>query len=801
MNVSSESHGNAPEKMRNQRSLGVGLAANPQGERRLAYSVKDATNYSETFDYVMVFPLNKDGSQTDYYKDAMLRMLEAGLEVFSYKSVQEDELYVLIRCPLRLLKDFADQIDYKLKIDEVALCNTLMSGDLERRIAPVKITELPELCPYSPYEHMYFKYGREIDQALYSIAPGEKTCFNKQVRLKLIYLLLRAPKRDFGCDIEISKLLHKKRMLAMFPLHDRKYTDFILERCLEVKTMPWDAPVEEIRDYFGEKIALYNVFLGHYSWWLIIPSFIGLAFQLVVWATLRFSHPVLPFYSLVITVWSVVMLEHWKRREAKTALRWGMSDFEQLEQDRPEFAGEVIKSFINGRDMTYFPPSQSQTRLRLSQTMITLFVAIVIGVVAAIYVFRFYLQGISGTAPYSSLVASVLNTVQITVFNIIYQKLAKMLTDRENHRTDTQYEDSLIVKMFVFQFINSYASFFFLAFIAGNLPRPPDAPSEYLGQCGASNCMEPLSINLAIIFGSRLTITNFLDIFMPYYTYKQKVKKETEGIDPHKELTPAERDYMLMQYDPMLESIQNYADTAVQYGFTMLFITALPCASFFSLVNNYAKVKFNAWKLVTFYQRPIPGGAQDIGTWQSIFNIVSIAAVITNAGLICFTMDVLWDVFDLTRRVWIFIGFQWVLISIQFLTQYFIPDVPEAVEIQLQRREFINLKVIEKVEDEDFGRTAELNSYETNDDDGANEAGCCGRPKVSSRSRKPREGLDEFDVTSYPFSSVPGSWPEPLDKMNLKFKTPEQHTKAAGIDLNSYASNIAAVRNPAAVYH
>lgn len=499
---------------------------------------------------------------------------------------------------MALLKKFADKIDYRLRADKIVLQEVLTAGNPKAKIKPVLISNT-DLTPFTPYEHIYLKYDETLNQGLYYIPRGESTCFGKNVRLKLIYLLLRAPKRLGGCDIELNKLLHKKRMLAMFPLHDRKYTDFIKERCFDIKVMPWDAPVAEIKDYFGEKIALYNVFLGHYSWWLIIPSIIGFGFQLVVWGTENFSHPVLPFYSLVITVWSVLMLEYWKRQEAHTALRWGMSDFEEQEQDRPEFVGEVMKSYINGRDMMYFPPDKAQQLYNISQSVITGFIAIVIGVVAAIYVFRFVLQENEDTSLYSSTIASILNTVQITIFNMIYQFLAKRLTDQENHRTDTQYEDSLIVKMFVFQFINSYASFFFLAFIAGNLPRPSGAPSTALGQCGASNCMEPLSVNLAIIFGSRLTITNFLDIFMPYITHKRKKAAEVANIDPTKELTPAENDYMLMQYEPMLASIQNYADTAVQYGFTLLFITALPCASFFSLLNNYVKVKVNAWKLIT----------------------------------------------------------------------------------------------------------------------------------------------------------------------------------------------------------
>lgn len=38
-----------------------------------------------------------------------------------------------------------------------------------------------------------------------------------------------------------------------------------------------------------------------------------------------------------------------------------------------------------------------------------------------------------------------------------------LLVDRENHRTATQYEDTLTSKFFAFQFINSYFSLFYLA--------------------------------------------------------------------------------------------------------------------------------------------------------------------------------------------------------------------------------------------------------------------------------------------------------------------------------------------------
>ena len=37
----------------------------------------------------------------------------------------------------------------------------------------------------------------------------------------------------------------------------------------------------------------------------------------------------------------------------------------------------------------------------------------------------------------------------------------------ENHRTQTQYNDMLIMKLFAFQFVNTYTSLFYIAFFRG----------------------------------------------------------------------------------------------------------------------------------------------------------------------------------------------------------------------------------------------------------------------------------------------------------------------------------------------
>ncbi|CAH0478567.1 unnamed protein product [Peronospora belbahrii] len=60
---------------------------------------------------------------------------------------------------------------------------------------------------------------------------------------------------------------------------------------------------------------------------------------------------------------------------------------------------------------------------------------------------------------------TVANAIQILVLNMAYRNVARYLNDLENHRTDAEYESYLIIKVFMFQFCNSFASFFYIAFV------------------------------------------------------------------------------------------------------------------------------------------------------------------------------------------------------------------------------------------------------------------------------------------------------------------------------------------------
>eukprot|EP01041_Mallomonas_annulata_P005923 gene5923-11952_t len=349
----------------------------------------------------------------------------------------------------------------------------------------------------------------------------------------------------------------------------------------------------------------------------------------------------------------------------------------------PEFEGQKIKSYIDGKPVYYFPSKKKKGRQVQSFILLGVVVGMLIAAVVAIYVMR-------TLRFFSQPIASLINAGTIQFFNIVCTYVAYFLNDRENHRTQTKYEDHLAAKIFVFQFFNSYASFFYLAFIA-----------QSLDECGDGSCMQLLAANLGIIFGFRLIVGNAISFVKRYVIFRLRLSRR--GLEQSDLVTmpQPEREFLLVPYDNLDSSIEHYANAAILFGYTTIFITSLPLASLFACICEFATVKLDAWMLMKMFQRPVPQGAQDIGIWQKLFLLISIVAVSTNAGLVVFTMNVLRD-WKAPGRFWVFIGFQAVCFGIQYLLDVMIPDDPKQFVIQRERNAFINSKIIGK-EPDDIG--------------------------------------------------------------------------------------------------
>lgn len=305
-----------------------------------------------------------------------------------------------------------------------------------------------------------------------------------------------------------------------------------------------------------------------------------------------------------------------------------------------------------------------------------------------------------------------MSAIQIAVFNIIYGYAASYLTDLENQRTDSMYEDSMIAKLFMFQFVNSYSSFFYIAFVAAYLEKPSNVHDPtWVGQCGSPDCMQTLAINLLICLGVRLTVGNVQEYVLPVLKQKFYDKKK-DKIRSGRE-TVAEMEFRRDYYDNIKSSIEDYSELLIQFGYMSLFISGLPAAAFVTAVNNYFEIRGDSFKLLKATRRPFPLGIEDIGTMQPVFELMSSIAILTNAGLIVFTMKIFQDR-SIIFRFWLFIGFQWIVFALQTLIRFSVPDTPLEVEIQIGRTEFIVRKLIDfEPDDEELVKHKEKKKHDS----------------------------------------------------------------------------------------
>ena len=711
--------------------------------------------------------VDKDGID-DKSRTVLKQIKKGGLDAMYYASSDGDELLVLIKATLARLGKFADAIDYKFALDRREVrrrCNEGVGAD---GIKPIIIEHKPKLTNgRTPYEGLYGKYDTEDHmQTLYAVMKGDEHAFDQLTRIKLTQNLLEYPAHSGGCGIKWHKI--KPIVKHRFPLHDNFRRRMLANKWLRPYQPPWMQPVDDIREYLGEKTALYFAFIGHYSTWCLGISIPGIIFFFQLLAT-AYSFDGkkalgLPGFAIMVSIWATLMLEYWKRQEGVKRLEWGMIGFEAEELNRPEFEGTLQKSLVDGSSELYFSPDQRFKRVAASLSVVCVMILLVIAAVAAVFAFRYlaeneYLGEFFVST--GAMIASGLNAGQIAVMNVVYREIAIVLTDVENHRTQTEYEDALIAKIFMFQFVNSYASFYYLAFGMKHFQKQPspgdtlfknstevvfedveagfesendDAPVDDTvptGECGTNTCMYALMINLITIFGSKTGANISKTAVVPWAKSKlaafmearnerkaaaKKAAAEDEDDDddddddddekPDTRKTQAE-DQMLWiperssAKNEAIKAIEEWQYVALQFGYVSLFVTAFPIAPLMAFVANCIGIQVEGAARLNIFQRTKPQGAEDIGTWQTVFTIIAVMAVITNAGLAFFTMGVFSDPSWDGWRVWLFLSYQYVIFGLIYAFMAAVPDVPVDVETQIERQEFIVNKIINMAVDDD----------------------------------------------------------------------------------------------------
>uniref|UniRef100_A0A672N469 Anoctamin n=1 Tax=Sinocyclocheilus grahami TaxID=75366 RepID=A0A672N469_SINGR len=454
----------------------------------------------------------------------------------------------------------------------------------------------------------------------------------------------------------IASLLAKGVYDSAFPLHDVSF--MLHEEWANYGACYKYQPMDLIRKYFGEKIGLYFAWLGVYTQLLIPASALGVAVFLYGCLTVdtnvpsqemcdeRLNFTMCPLcdrvcdywqlssicstartsylfdnhatvgFAIFMSLWAAVFLEHWKRRQRCLQHSWDLTGMEDDEVRKSTFPHNVILyRIIVFAVMSMNPDHEAKANVRVTVTT----------------------------------TAVIINLLVVLVLDEIYGAIAAWITELEIPKTESTFEEHVILKAFLLKSMNAFAPVFYVAFFKGRFAgRPGDYVYVFkdfrMEECSPGGCLIEVCIQLGIIMlGKQLIQNNVFEIAIPklkkmYRTYKEEKdgSADEEDKDSKREPQRWDLDYDLEPYEGLSPE---YMEMVIQYGFVTLFVASFPLAPVFALLNNVIEIRLDAAKFVTEIRRPDAVSAKEIGIWYNILSGISKFAVITNAFVISFTSE------------------------------------------------------------------------------------------------------------------------------------------------------------------
>ncbi|KAL7053321.1 hypothetical protein AAHC03_025481 [Spirometra sp. Aus1] len=546
----------------------------------------------------------------------------------------------------------------------------------------------------------------------------------------------------------IPVLLSAGKIKSIFPLHDRETLKVLLHTW--VGGFKHHQPIDLVEEYFGVHIALYFAWLSHYTKALIFPAVFGI----LCWVLLPSDKTAALFYPIVALctmLWATLFLESWKRTNSSYTYRYGTLDRPSvlLEEPRPQFYGYWEPSPITGRLERFYP----RWRRCLTVCLVTVpVVSVCLLFVGLVSLGCMRLQDITDkkAQKWPFLVASlvsylpmILHAICIFIFNEVYYKIARWLTDLENHRLDEDYTNALVAKLIMFQFVNIFFASFYIAFcqkdldllrqhliamlvtrqITGNL-------KEYFLPYGQTRMRQAwLSVRFDKNFRTEHTsLSGKTDescvstdddsgklasrssplVLEKCTTEDTHVRRRTDDDPSTKRISstkdesipPAEQEQIMPSYD---DTSDDYLEMFIQFGFVSMFTCAFPICGLLALLNNIFELRGDAWKLVVIFRRPFGQSTSGIGVWEYAFDIVSYVAIAVNIGLIGISgsLELLFPGLRNIDYVLLLIAIEHLLFMVRYGLARMVPPIPSSLERKIATLEHRRREALRTLEREE----------------------------------------------------------------------------------------------------
>ncbi|XP_020033831.2 anoctamin-8 [Castor canadensis] len=317
---------------------------------------------------------------------------------------------------------------------------------------------------------------------IYENVESELRFFTSQERQSIIRFWLQNLRAKQGEALHNVRFLEDQPIIPelaargiiqqVFPVHEQR----ILNRLMKswVQAVCENQPLDDICDYFGVKIAMYFAWLGFYTSAMVYPAVFGSVLYTFTEADQTSRDVSCVVFALFNVIWSTLFLEEWKRRGAELAYKWGTLDSpgEAVEEPRPQFRGVRRISPVTRAEEFYYPPwKRLLFQLLVSLPLCLACLACVFLLMLGCFQLQELVLSVKGLPRLARFLPKVMLALLVSVSAEGYKKLAIWLNDMENYRLESAYEKHLIIKVVLFQFVNSYLSLFYIGFYLKDMER------------------------------------------------------------------------------------------------------------------------------------------------------------------------------------------------------------------------------------------------------------------------------------------------------------------------------------------
>ena len=503
----------------------------------------------------------------------------------------------------------------------------------------------PPYYPYKPEKEEKFRKYEPNDDYYYNKSKSINNEFDKKYVSKFRNIdKLRFIQRILNQIIKFSTLKKLEIFeLMIFKRNNKSYKNKLNELGLTKVYNPFDykkcsKTINIVRNYFGETVSYYFLFIDHYSRMLLFPSIFG-AFIFIsyfIWNKIPlftiFSDSIrMDYYDFLLilnctmfTIWLTLFIKSWAQKERIYNYIWGININQKEMKINEEFRHNSQEKLILG----YFVPIEKEPyhsfKKYVSYSVLLGMIIIVISIIYSL--FRLKASLVNGNLWHDykiSFFIACLNGLQIKIMNFIYYYIAEYLNNWENHFSLNDKKNSFSLKLILFDFMNSYSSLFYIAFI-----------KPYNEGCINNNCPKEIETQMYSIFLVYLSVFIGELIYLYIIYYYQKGKIGTLINEEKVEIQSLEHQIMISSTDNL--NIE-YNDIINQFGFACLFSIAAPLTPLIIFLLSLVCRLTNYYKFVHLKRVEILDESKGISIYNKIIKILLFIGVMVNVAIFLFS--------------------------------------------------------------------------------------------------------------------------------------------------------------------